>query len=536
MANGPNTFGIGPTGLQCSPDGDHAGGEFVIQRDTCLAGTLLTGGTKRACRGGVAGLPEDGHVLAPWVAIIFEGSGSTITVSNRSSPATNPQHVAAIQSFEYGYSDGLTMRCTIHDEEGGSFVQFVHNLLKDYICLKAGSPASVRMKIQFGWVKGSCDSPMPVSKSRCFYCMSDSVETNFRQGKFVFDITGKDLCHRMFEGGCSHTYGGEGKNGMPITQAITEFMTQGCPPNVGSVLFQKLNNSGQPVPCEWHEGGLKGPSSKWECKGFNKMDVLLSWTKSHPTKDGKGWVPQYNSEHKDGQLILWEDAKPVEVKGDEHWDANCIGTFIVNGGKMSNVIEFSPKIRWDFARLTNNGGQLDGKTIDATGEKGAKLKGMVQYGLDAKGNPCVGQRSQAVPDAALKDKENKPAAAAVDGANAQNRALKILTDNIEADLTIVGDPTLLPPSEAMWAKNCTIVLINPYFIRGSEADMEWLAEPVCNDVLTSKAWLCKSLTHKIDAGKYTTTIGVYLVAPGVDTGKGAPLGNWTGGWKPKPQC
>ncbi len=70
----------------------------------------------------------------------------------------------------------------------------------------------------------------------------------------------------------------------------------------------------------------------------------------------------------------------------------------------------------------------------------------------------------------------------------------------------------------------------------TQASSKWLAKPTCNEVLSNKGWICKSITHKIEAGKYTTTIGVYLTAPGVDSPPNTPLGSWTGGWHPTPQC
>lgn len=525
----PNPL-IGPTGATCSGQRS-PGGEYRL--DGCLASY---GG---ACAGGVK-LPEDSHTLAPWVAITFEGSGSTITVGNQSSPATNPPHVACIKSFEFGYSDGLSCRCTLQDEQGGSFVQFMQNLLKDYSCLRNGSPASVRMKVQFGWSKSGCPASLPPATSRCFYCLSDSVETNFSGGKFTFEITGKDLCHRMFEGGTQTTYGGEGQNAIPITQAIRQFMVEQCPPNVGAVRFCRMEG-GQCRPAQFKQGGAEGPRGKWMANGQDKLRVIMRWLEGHLSDRDKSWIPQYNSEVPNGELILWEDTKPREPQGDGYWDQNCLGTYIVNGGKRSAVIEFNPKIRWDFARLTSAGGNLGDGRVNAMNTPGSANPGR-EPGLNRQQQPCAGQTAQTTSTETQRDNNGADATRVQNRANDEAmRALKILHDNIEADLTIVGDPTILPPSEAMWSKNLTIILVNPYFLRFANLvettpRLEWLAQPVCNEVLSSKAWICKSVTHKIEAGNYTTTIGVYLAAPGVDSPPGSPIGNWSGGWRPTPQC
>jgi len=529
----------GPTGASCGGTPPNTGGEYQIEVGSCLA-----------CYAGKLNLPEEGNTLAPWVAITFEGSGSVITVGNDSSTGTDPKNIACIKSFEFGHSDGLTMRCVIHDEEGGSFVAFMKHLFKDYVCLKNGMPAAVRLKVQFGWVKAGCSTPLPLSASRCYYCLSDSVETNYAQGKFMFDITGKDLCHRMFEGSTDQIYGGTGDKGVPITTAIREFMTKGCSPNVGKVDFCKMED-GQRKPCAFLMKGKTGDDKflgpkggPWAANGQDKMKVAMRWLEGFPTEDNRGWIPQYNCEEPNGELIFWQDAKPLQPQDSAYWDKNSIGTYIVNGGKRSSVIEFNPKIRWDFARLTSQGGNLGSGTINALNTPGSTQPGMTQSGLSAQNQPCAGQNTQTTPTEAQKDISNKKQQVnQAEGNNAAIRALKILTDNIEADLTIVGDPTLLPPSEAMWAKNVAIILINPYFIRtDADGQLEWMAQPACNEVLSNKAWICKSITHKIEAGNFTTTIGVFLTTPGADTENGSPLGAWKssggqcGGWIPVPQC
>lgn len=525
-------IGIGPTGALClpmrTPSGFVPGSPdiFAVQDGGCIAGVRL---------------PESGHMLAPWVAITFEGSGSVITVGNESSRHTDRPNVACIRSFEFGHSDGMTVRVVIQDQEGGSFVTFMEHMVKDYVCLKYGSPASVRMKFQFGWSKSGCEYALPGATSRCYYALCDSVETNYAGGKIIFELTGKDLCHRMFEGGCSQDYGGEGEQAVPLTEAIRELMTEGCSPNVGSVGFYRMEG-GVRWPCGWKDGtgpGKRiGPAGKWICNGFNKLDVVLGWIKGHPTDRNVGWIPQYNCEEPNGELIFWEDPKPLYPEGHEVWNANCIGQYIVNGGKASPVLEFNPKIRWNFASLTSNGGQLGNLAVNGTGEDGSRLPGAVLYGLDAKRRPCQGLRTQAPASETHRDL-GTDIKGMVDGINAQSRALRILTDNIEADLVVVGDPTLLAPSEAMQSKNVTIVVVNPHYLSGPEnkpQECEWLARPVYNEVLTNKGWICKSITHKIEAGKYTTTIGVYLTGPGVDGSPDNPLGLWTGGWHPVPQC
>lgn len=488
-----------------------------------------------SCRGGPR-LPQEGNTLAPWVRVKFEGSGGDITVGNDSSPSTNPKHVACIKSFEFGYSDGLTLRLVIHDEQGGSFVQFMNNLLTDWSKLKEPNPATCRMEIQFGWSASGCNTPIPGAQSRCYYCLSDSVETNFTGGKFIFEITGKDLCHRMFEGGSDLIYGGTGQEGMCLVEAIEKFMTAGPAPNVGKVKFLTMK-SGVPeqIKFEKDDQPFKGPKSgPWKADGQDKLRVVMRWLEGHLSENKKSWVPQYNSEEKEGELIFWEDTKP-RCSTDRSWDESCIGAYVVNGGKKSPVIEFNPKIRWDFARLVGNGGNLSSEKAAALPGEGSKNPGRDCPGLKAEEIKGAGHSVQTTPTESSKDLYAGDAAKKKAEADAEAiKAIKVLHDNVEADLVIVGDPTILPPSEAMWSKNIAIVVVNPYFltVSGNAACGEWMANPVCNEVLSNKAWICKSITHRIESGNYTTTIGVYLTAPGIDVSPGTPVGGDPSGWTP----
>jgi hypothetical protein len=504
-------------------------------------------------------LPEEGHSLGPWVQIEFEGSGSVITVSNQSSPTTDPKHVAVIKSFEFGYSDGFTVRAVIHDQQGGSFVKFMENLMKDWICLKRGSPANVRMRFQFGWSKSGCPDPIPAAKSICYYALCDSVETNFSEGKIAFEISGKDIVSRMFEGGSQKVYGGNGDQAIHLLDAVEQFMKQGPPPNVANIKFCRVESNGKIVCAPnvdmfvantaWEK--KKGKKGKYIAAGEDKLSAVRRWLRDNPAispagSGGNGsaqnritqWIPQYNSQVPGGEIIFWADKRPpCEDQNDSYWDENCIGTYIVNGSKSSPVIEFNPKIRWDFSRLSGTGGNMGDMRANAMNTEGSQNLGRPCLGRNEA--PGAGHTNQ-TPGSETSREHSGPNQTS-DRRDAQNeelRTLKILADPIEADLTIVGDPTICPPSEALWVKNVAIVVVNPFHImqnHGSGACGEWISRPACNEILSNKAWLVKSICHRIEAGNYTTTIGVMLTTPGVDTPPTTKLGAWTGGWKP-PTC
>jgi hypothetical protein len=476
--------------------------------------------------------PEPGHTLAPWVQITFLGSGSVITVGNDSSPNTNPQHVACIKSFEFGYSDGMTCRCTIQDQQGGSFVAFMQNLLTDFMCLE-GSASQVYMKLRFGWSKANCPGTA-VSYSPIFYLVCIGVETNFSEGKYTFEITAYDQCRTMWEGSVEKNYGGEGDQGMYLTEAIRKLMTNECSPNVSNVKFLR-KQGGVIEPLEFDLQGeerAKGPKNKWVCNGQNKMEVVKQWLQGYLTSNKKGFILAYDGEVIGGELIVWEDPKPKTPTDD--WDQSCIGVYVVNGGKESPVIEFNPKVKWDFSRLTSQGGNVGSERLNAMGTDGSKNPGRDIPTIDRESYPCAGHNIQTdITDAHRDIFGSRATKKKAEGDDQNQRAMRILPDPIEADLVIVGDPTLPPPSRCIVSHNVSIIFVNPFHLTmGGDRCGEWLASPVCNEVLTNKAWMVKSVTHRIEAGKYTTTIGVHLVGPGDEAPVGSPIGAWTGGWRP----
>jgi hypothetical protein len=98
---------------------------------------------------------------------------------------------------------------------------------------------------------------------------------------------------------------------------------------------------------------------------------------------------------------------------------------------------------------------------------------------------------------------------------------------VTAQLKILGNPS---PRFTNFggARHLSIVVINPYHIRGGNKCGDWLAYPVCNQLFTNKRWMCKSINHSISTGSYTTTIEAFLGGP-VQLEAGEPLGGVGGG-------
>jgi hypothetical protein len=515
--------------------------------------------------------PPRGDVLGPWVRVCFTGGESPITVGNHSLPSD--PHKAAIQSFEFGHSDGLTVRVVIQDQYGGAFKDFMEHLFKDWKC--GHKSAKYTMNFQFGWVKSSCKHPHPDVISPCYYAIVDSLETSFTEGKFICEVTGKDFGDRMFEGMSEELEGGDGDKGECLKDAITNLMTASKEaPTVAEVAFRRRINKDTDVEAgflycdpncdcevakrkqvpknEKGENANRGPRLKWPVQGQDKLQATLRWLKKWITNNKKSWLPSNNPSVAGGKITYWEDRTPLCVaKDDGYWFPNSVGTFIVNGGKYSPVIEFNPKIRWDFSRFGSGGGGTTSSNVKSipedpnAGNEGSHTKGRRECkDLNRKAQPGAGHAYNIAEDEGMKnyfgDYGDMYDAAVQESLRVHG---DLLHDAIEADMVLVGDPTLVP-LEAMRLLNCHVIFINPYFIEGGGLQKgghqtkcgDWTVREPCNEVLTNMAWMIQSVTHKIELGNYTTTLGLLLAVPGKHGNIGEPLGLWDKGWVPPSGC
>jgi len=533
---------------------------------TCLAESSDNTTKKfRTCGGNkcTPKIPESGHVLAPWVKICFlaDGGQNPISVSNESSPS-HP-HKACIKSFEFGHSDGLTVRVVIQDQEGGAFETFFERLLKDWS--KIQDKTSNTMMFQFGWVKSSCGSPHPNSVSPCYFALMLHIETSFSEGKFTAEITGKDKPHYMFEGGYTGLRGGNGEKGECLKDAIKKMMTSSeQQPNLEKVSFSKMveiDGKGQrveagfrhcddgcscktPLPQEVPADDFtraeinRGPKGKWQGHGSDKVHTALRWLKRNYSNNKKGWIPVNNPEEV-SEMIFWEDKSPkCTAKGDSFWNSSCLGTYIVNGGIQSPVIEFNPKIGWDFTRMQSVGGDMGTTSSNPHDNEGSKNPGRKECPtLTKSAQPGAGHVIQVTESETSKDRfgENN----IIEDQKSIDEALRVHGqlnhDIIEADLVVVGDPTLVRPMYALQS-TAHIIFVNPYHIQHNKDNFRrarWTvgSEP-CNKVLSNPAWRVKSITHKIELGNYTTTLNLYLMATGVQGDVGQPIGLHPEGWTP----
>jgi hypothetical protein len=492
-------------------------------------------------------LPLEGATLTPWVRVTFKNSNTIVTVGNRSSP--NNQNHAVIKDFEFGHDDGLECRVTILDEQGSSFVGFMNDMLKDLNC--ANPKDAYTMDVQFGWFGQDCDQSGRHRRSKVYKIMCREIFANVHGGKFTFEVTGKDITEPQFESKMSQIFYGVNKP-IPITEAIRLLFTDTrFPPVVKSVRFLKVPQLTNGEADKFKNivfkvtNDEKGPLNKWPCNSLNKIDVAHHWLKDYVTVDDKAIRGAYNSEAEGGEVIFWEDLKP-NCGQTVDWGKYSLGTYIVNGGKKSSVLEFSTKVKWNFSPMTNVGGGMGDMKVMATDDGkqiGAKDCNTLKRRSSDPKNPNIntaGSMTTANADEGAVANHGKDANKI--GAEALDKQLKYLNPfsyGIEAEMTVLGDPLLPRPLFCMW-RNVHIIFINPYYIIGGETNQndvkcgEWLAtKPPCNAILTNKAWMVQHVTHRIANGSFTTTFRLRLVAPGIDLNTGEYLGGaGAGAWKP----
>lgn len=492
-------------------------------------------------------MPESGDVLTPFVNVTFNAGDKVITVGNNSTPGDEQAgNHACVHDFEFGQDNGMVCRVGIHDEQGGSFERFMNSTLKDIRQAIDGVGDGSLMEVQFGWIKQSCGGESMQNMSPVFYMYMREVYCNFRGGKFMFEITGVDLMEPSFEARSDSVFGGD-LNPMYFTDAVTSLLTNTkCPPSVKSVRFLQRGKGKDtaPVPLRFKHPDpvtafdalaiatgvptAKGPKAKWEAKNLSKIAAVREWMSRVRSEDDKGLTIQYNSEYPGGEVIIWEDWKPKSNEWVD-WGSQSLGTYVVNGGSKSCVLEFNPQVKWNFYTLPEGGGV--GNMMTLATKDGGKNPGLPDSPNMQRDVVCnLGSQTSSAGDDHMDQTYNKQAGPERN----KNIAVHLKANNtyhaISADLVVVGDPRLPRPSLGI-RRNLHVVFLNPYYIferRIFNAKIpgagDWLADPPCNNVLTNRAWMVQNINHRISDGKFVTTLRIFLAAPGVDLDPGSSKG------------
>ena len=510
--------------------GIRAGGDA---KATCLIGCIKD----FTCNGTVPLVfPVNGDNIAPWVKARFaKGSPAglmqdeVITVGNESCRLVNTfgePHHAAIKSFEYGTFDGHKVKLEIIDEEGGAFFLFVEKLLK---CLDKATPQYF-FQCQWGWTIQNCDGNWDFEASPIVTFVPINLEVSFSDGVVKYNITGTDAFAVSFVAReDEHT--GDDANKICLKPAIEDLLQKNEPK--AKVKFLRKENDGTITAWNYKPACpcfANGPLSSWTYDNQNKLGTVARWTQPFRTDRDKGLLFQWDTLEPNPTTVLWEDNS---LECDEKARCNpgrFVGSFIVNGGKCSNVISFNPNINWPagFALMAQGGdlGAVNSKGVkkDNTRPQGCAPQGNSKAGikqsveLTRQGLDCYG--TEDVYD------ETELSQMAHNKANVGREGIQ----PIEAELRIQGNPGFkFVSSLFIHQAYACIVVINPFHLAGPWWDGcgDWmvLADSGCNTVLSNRFWKVMGVNHQIKEGSYVTTLKVVLPVPGVDISPDQPLGS-----------
>ena len=501
----------------------------------CLAGCIADYYCSPLNKPGPAG--EQAESFSPFVWIKL-GDQEIITVGNKSHPSD--PHTACIKSYEIGFVDTAEVHVEILDEAGGKFGALVDSAQK--CAIKVGKGTIMEQK--FGWVYATCEGVKRTIESVVFKHTITKIETNFTEGKVRYKITGNAYDKVDFNSRKDKIFGEENK-GMKLEDAITQLCAQEPPIQV-QYCWREPDGKWKCGKHSWKGFGEGGPRAAWQSDNQNRIAVISKWLEPFRIDDG--------SERGKGVILLFDSTVPDklyvvrDLTPDPGESKTCggsrseIGTFIVNGGKCSPVLEFNPTFEFlhGFSKFSVGGGTSGpGSTRSNFAEKVKLKKQEVTHGPDAGLQQQLALTQQAWHTYGPKNafKEMMTSQQAHMKANA---LIKLDYSSISADLVILGDPrNQFCDSTATIGRNIAIVAINPFTIRGESNGGcgGWLAEPGCNQVLSNKNWQVQGINHSIKEGSYTTTLKVMLTAGGIEVGVDDPLGGvGSGGVTVKNTC
>ena len=494
----------------------------------CLVGCI----NDYTCGGLRSSVVDFEDVVAPWVKMYFGDDQTTaITVGNESQPQFG--NTAIIKSFQYGRSDGTTTEVEIIDEQGGNFNRFVDKIAKCIGQIDGGSPYG-HVAFEFGWTASNCTgleggnlgapgtgggSGGSLMRSQRLQGMLIDIEVSFENGVVKFRCTLTDLVQTIFVSRIDETKGDDDQP-IPLKQAILELARTPAPGF--DVSFEK------PDGTTWDF--LDDPVSRFDADGQNKLSIISKWLEPFVTKDGKGIVPMWDDVR--NLLVLQEDMTP-ECDETVDCSGNHIGTFIVNGGRCSPVISFSPKINFvvAFSTKASGGGTSGQDAAPETKEEGETCpKQPKQVGVQESSGPPTQAASNVFGPKEALPKTNK---AQISQAKA-NGVIQLVPSAITAELTIVGDPRIVGFN--VIGKYVSIVVINPFHIFGDKGCGDWLAMPGCNEVLSNKNWLIQGFDHQIKEGSFVTTLKLLLATPGNELSNENRFGASSNGYRPPDIC
>jgi len=462
--------------------------------------------------------------IAPFVKVKFSNGSKSLTVGNQSFPSEN---TAVIKSIEYGFCDGNEGKVEIVDEKGGELTAFLDATQKTTQSFGVGN----QMDFQIGWVYTNCGSstggydPAPMMKA-----IIVKVSSNLSGGLIRFTVH-FSTSHSIVQGLRQDQIFGEEEGGKTYTIDEAIQRLSAIPPaiNVRSAYY---NDSGELIYVEKHEWENGTPKAAWQADSQNKYSTIAKWLEGFRVKHGekgKG-VILIHDPSKPSDLVILRDPQPAD--GESHNPNLTIGTFIVNGGNCSNVLEFSPS--FDFVSAMahfSTGGSTQGALSSApeikeTEKPSAQSKQTKDAGKQQTVTPSQASHFNDGPEDSTKNTNKSQEAH-----DKASRLVSIKGSPISAELRLVGvtDPEF---HSIVTGKTCSIVVISPFYIQNTKAGScgDFLKKADCHPFFSNKSWVIMGVNHAVQEGSFVTILKVTLASPGIEINPGQPLGGNDSGY------
>lgn len=465
--------------------------------------------------------PENGAIFSPYAVLHF--GEDEISVGNQSSE--NFSNHAAITSFQISATPGdggCQAVFEIVDQGGVAYRQIIRGLNK------TAANTQVEMNqiyVDFGWTIKNCDGnirkiTVESLTGKVIKLILTEVEQTFENGLVKLKVTlANPLIHTVPDTRHNDAIGGEGPNeGVTLKKAIKILFTERHP-KFSDVKFLASNGSELQFTGGPANASGDGPLKRWPCNQMNSLSICRNWLNEVRSKDGHGLIITYSSCTGSG-----EPADYIVIMEDPITSGCCptprhLGTYIVNGGNCSPVIEFMPAIKWPLGMMPG-GGKVAGGAVSGKSDTNEQAPSDVQ---NVGAAVCISTSEdmlKAIPpsEQAQELGKNHAAHAIANAPFALNYPV-----GLQADLKIMGDPRY-GDFLSLIGGYVSIIVINPFRI---DENCRWgvaLSESNCNSILSNKNWFVLGVDHQIQGGSFITTLRVSLIEPNRQEGAQEPLG------------
>ena len=434
-----------------------------------------------------------------------------ITMGNKSSPAY--KNHAAVSSFTYGFEPGTSSfgaDIEIVDSGGTAYRDIIRAINKT---ITNAATEAAGINLDFGWIIQDCNGKVDskwtanqIGKTKITGFLAEAEQT-FENAIIKLKIKIRAPTVQSPDVPQDIIIGDE-NNKRTLKSAIIEIFTK-YEPKYSGVRFESKDSDGKGGFKEFEfknsDGGPDGPLGVWTSSQQNTISAVRSWLNSVTTSNDLGILLEYDANNY--EMVLKES--PF---GQPSCQYN-LGTYIVNGGNCSPVLEFNPTIKW---LPTASTGAVSGSATSAGGAQLAPVEENVQKA----GSHAAPAQQQHESHFRNPDDIASKAAEAFSAQYDANYLVETPYAPFDAQLKIMGDPYFANLT-SFTGKEVSIIVLNPF---RTKTDCTWISEPTCNQVLSNKHYLIKGVSHQITEGSFVTTLHVFMFAPNSNLPADSTLG------------